>query len=527
MPNNSIICFWLINGNLTNRAVVNGNSSEYFWDESNRLRVVNSDHTMQHYIYDASGERVLKASSQSQQLSQNGQVIDNSITWNNYTTYPSAFIVVDADGRFSKHYYAGTQRISSQMGATDASIFEEQQTTPREGTPQLDWAALKKRQTDDLQYYLDKAKRGKATFKAYKSFKDKEQEEDEEAEEQSDQASRAPEQGNLYFYHPDHLGTATYLTDINGLPYQFFLNLPFGESMAEQHSQTEDYESRWKFNGKEFDKETGLYYYGARYYDPRISIWASVDPMAEKFPNWNPYNYVMQNPLNLIDPTGMEPEGDLDTEAIKRVNVVVHFGSYQNNADDKKYNDVNRQSMNNLDKSVIRIENVKNIDELKEQLALKVGNNKIGNLIILTHGTRNFLQLGEDEVSTRNDIIDSEKANENLTKFQNVIKPYLDNSKVAFTACFSGIDNALPDSFKKLSISTKSNFYFDANYGTARPDRFKNSDIGILKNPIFPNNARSQKWNVMSYLDGKSTTIHSLYFTNKGNIKRSPLIGRG
>jgi len=33
-----------------------------------------------------------------------------------------------------------------------------------------------------------------------------------------------------------------------------------------------------------------------------------VDPLAEKFPNWNPYNYVMQNPINLIDPTGMEPE---------------------------------------------------------------------------------------------------------------------------------------------------------------------------------------------------------------------------
>jgi hypothetical protein len=40
--------------------------------------------------------------------------------------------------------------------------------------------------------------------------------------------------GTLYFFHPDHLGTATFLTDINGNAYQFFINLPFGESMAEQ-----------------------------------------------------------------------------------------------------------------------------------------------------------------------------------------------------------------------------------------------------------------------------------------------------
>jgi len=56
------------------------------------------------------------------------------------------------------------------------------------------------------------------------------------------------------------------------------------------------------------DKETGMYYYGARYYDPRISIFVSVDPLAEKYPNYTPYHYVHQNPVNMIDPTGMEGE---------------------------------------------------------------------------------------------------------------------------------------------------------------------------------------------------------------------------
>ena len=72
------------------------------------------------------------------------------------------------------------------------------------------------------------------------------------------------------------------------------------------------YRTPFKFNGKELDEETGLYYYGARYYDPKISIWLSVDPLAESFPNWNPYNYTMQNPINLVDPTGMAPEENDD-----------------------------------------------------------------------------------------------------------------------------------------------------------------------------------------------------------------------
>ena len=69
-----------------------------------------------------------------------------------------------------------------------------------------------------------------------------------------------------------------------------------------------DYNNPYKFNGKEMDKETGMYYYGARYYDPRISIFVSVDPLAEKFPNYGGYVYTMNNPINLVDPTGMAPE---------------------------------------------------------------------------------------------------------------------------------------------------------------------------------------------------------------------------
>ncbi len=82
--------------------------------------------------------------------------------------------------------------------------------------------------------------------------------------------------------------------------------LPFGETLVEEHLNSHN--SPYKFNAKEFDAETGWYYYGARYYNPKWSIWLSVDPLAEKYSGWSPYNYTLQNPINFTDPTGMVAE---------------------------------------------------------------------------------------------------------------------------------------------------------------------------------------------------------------------------
>ncbi|MDP3462864.1 MAG: RHS repeat-associated core domain-containing protein [Bacteroidales bacterium] len=120
---------------------------------------------------------------------------------------------------------------------------------------------------------------------------------------------------SIYFYHPDHLGTNTLITDLHGDPYQFFANLPYGETMIEQ-SNIVDYDNPFKFNGKELDTETGLYYYGARYYDPKLSGWLSVDPLAEKYSAWSPYVYVLNNPVVLTDPDGLTPRIYVDTQGL-------------------------------------------------------------------------------------------------------------------------------------------------------------------------------------------------------------------
>ena len=59
------------------------------------------------------------------------------------------------------------------------------------------------------------------------------------------------------------------------------------------------------FNAKEFDEETGMYYYGARYYDPRVSLWISTDILEEKNYGNSSYAYTY-NPITFIDPIGTD-----------------------------------------------------------------------------------------------------------------------------------------------------------------------------------------------------------------------------
>ncbi len=107
-----------------------------------------------------------------------------------------------------------------------------------------------------------------------------------------------------FYYHPDHLGSSNYVTDVSGEVYQHMEYFPFGETFVEERTDAEY--TNYLFNGKEFDEEIGLYYYGARYYDPRTSVWQSVDPMAEKYIYQSSYIYCSNNPLNRIDPDGMD-----------------------------------------------------------------------------------------------------------------------------------------------------------------------------------------------------------------------------
>jgi RHS repeat-associated protein len=81
--------------------------------------------------------------------------------------------------------------------------------------------------------------------------------------------------------------------------------LPFGEALIDSHANPDV--MPYKFNGKEKDEETGLYYYGARYYNGDDQVWMGVDPLWEEYPGVSPYVYCLNNPVKLVDPDGESP----------------------------------------------------------------------------------------------------------------------------------------------------------------------------------------------------------------------------
>jgi len=115
---------------------------------------------------------------------------------------------------------------------------------------------------------------------------------------------------DTYWYHPDHLGSSSYITNLNGEISQHMEYLPFGETLVEEHLNSNN--SPYKFNAKEFDAETGNYYYGARYYSPKYNLMLSVDQMYDLYPSFSPYAYTLQNPVRYVDPTGMFVEDNDD-----------------------------------------------------------------------------------------------------------------------------------------------------------------------------------------------------------------------
>lgn len=107
-----------------------------------------------------------------------------------------------------------------------------------------------------------------------------------------------------YFYHPDHLGSSSFITSIEGEVVQHIEYVPYGEVFIEERNNV--WNTPYLFNAKEFDEETGLYYNGARYYDARLALWYGVDALAERHPDASPYLFCFNRPINRIDYYGRD-----------------------------------------------------------------------------------------------------------------------------------------------------------------------------------------------------------------------------
>jgi RHS repeat-associated protein len=105
---------------------------------------------------------------------------------------------------------------------------------------------------------------------------------------------------NILYYHQNHIGSTALLTDNTGNEFQSYLYKPYGE-MWVQDGNPLSVITRL-YTGQEYDKESGLYYMNARYYDPRVGMFTTSDPVMD---GANHYAYANCNPIMYNDPTGM------------------------------------------------------------------------------------------------------------------------------------------------------------------------------------------------------------------------------
>lgn len=119
--------------------------------------------------------------------------------------------------------------------------------------------------------------------------------------------------GIITYIHQDSLGSTALATDSNGGIAQQYEYEPFGQIIGAVYVPGQ--ESKYLFTGQEFDPESELYYYNARYYNPALGRFISRDPVLGESGNYLSYNnyiYALNNPLRYVDPDGQEAKKIID-----------------------------------------------------------------------------------------------------------------------------------------------------------------------------------------------------------------------
>lgn len=300
------------------------------WNAEQQLVAVSMDnHTnIQHYVYDHTGTRMLKSSYTQSSLSINDTNVGNTSYMEPYLVYVNAYFVESdfVDGlQKTKHYYMGMQRVASDISLNEqieegmnktSSTGSTVDATREESLSETSTAVKENAVLEHLKIVLkdqgviEGADYSESELFAHNSM----------AELYPDYTSFSFQKagstggdftccfnGDRYWYHPDYLGSVAMVTNNQGVAHQFFLYNAWGENMHTYNRTSQGFNSPYRFNGKEFDQETGLAYYGARYYDNKISMWLSVDPLAMSGKNMtmSPYQFTDNNPVMLVDPNGL------------------------------------------------------------------------------------------------------------------------------------------------------------------------------------------------------------------------------
>ena len=386
------------------------------WDEENRLRGINDNGKLHLYTYDHTGERAVKSSGESSTVVTNGLTSAVITHMDDYTAYVNPYFVVQK-GKFTKHYFEGSSRIVSKLGE---GTFVHKNTGIMAGG--IDYI----RQNAQMQEARDNYIRGlkvppgpptqhgiyaspEWTGQPYPSLGWQNIRQDQEPPEGWPRPPKFNEPGdvpgppvqygdpitpqtvkagygfvdngirekNLYFYHPDHLGSSSYITDREGRITQHTEYIAFGELLFEEHSTSKT--MPYLFNGKELDQETNLTYFGARYLDMKTSLWLNTDPLSGYNPikehehyidgqhnrgvfnpmNLNTYTYTYQNPIVFVDPNGKQSYFDPTGVGSYIQGQLQGIGTYVQYKVSKTYNDTKQAIINTAKQAQTWVKNNK------------------------------------------------------------------------------------------------------------------------------------------------------------------------
>ncbi|WP_309254113.1 RHS repeat-associated core domain-containing protein [Prevotella brunnea] len=369
-----------LNGNLvyinTSRVKKDGKEDEkaseqkYRWDEENRLLAADENGFVSNYWYDADGERTVKTSGENEAIFVNSEFSGGNTGTARFSLYVSPYLVAGQGGKYTKHIYIGSQRIVSKLGDL-ASYGADPRRIPYAGN-EADGLTINYK--DKYNQQLQSIKDNYKTFDLPYNGKDNDDYvngqgfccNDGTPEAAQARVRTRTANGNFkpnddyekmqFYYHPDHLGSSSYITNLDGEVAQHIEYVPFGEVFIEERNNT--WNTPYLFNAKEFDEETGMYYYGARYYEPRLGLWMSVDPISNYDPrnsenyldgehnggvvnaqNLNPYQYCYQNPVRYNDPNGMQVDISVHGNTIELYQHLVFYGRQATSALSREISD--------------------------------------------------------------------------------------------------------------------------------------------------------------------------------------------
>ncbi|MBR1402275.1 MAG: RHS repeat-associated core domain-containing protein [Prevotella sp.] len=211
-----------------------------------------------------------------------------------YNLYPNEYYVIHNGNSYSKHVYMDGERIATLVGSNNnlldgycGSNVDVAGVQFIQGNPDAYYASKCADKEDDLMNSLENDF-GKTYYPSYL---------------QNTVIYNGAQVTDLpYYYHHDHLGSTCLVTDSLGNVDQRIEYMPDGNIFFQTVNGS--YSTPFRFNGQEFDDDTELYYYGARYYDRKLGIWTSTDPMELDYPGISSYAYCAGNPVNAIDPNG-------------------------------------------------------------------------------------------------------------------------------------------------------------------------------------------------------------------------------